>query len=110
MRHTLLLLLAAVAPGAAAQEATVSLGSTVSGNREQPRVAYIVPWQQPAAADLDYELDNTIAQELFAPLDRDEFTRALHYQSLLEYHMAADPDTEHSNPSPQEQGPWISTR
>lgn len=66
-----------IAMQAAAQEANVTLRSTVSGSQEQPRVMYIVPWQQPGAAEFDFALHNGIAEDLFTPLDRDEFLRGL---------------------------------
>lgn len=66
-----------------AQEPVVTLHSTVSGSQEQPRVMYIVPWQEPDAAQFDYELNNELAQEIFAPIDRDEFVRGLNYQQIL---------------------------
>ncbi len=71
---------ALLAATAAAGEAEVTLQSTVSGNREQPRVVYIVPWQEPAAAALGLDLHGGIAEELFAPVDRDEFRRELAYR------------------------------
>lgn len=73
-----------------AQEASVTLQSTVTGDQEQPRVMYIVPWQQPGAAEFDYELENTIAEELFAPVDRDEFVRGLVYQHRLDHRQIAE--------------------
>lgn len=76
------------------REANVTLQSTVTGSQEQPRVMYIVPWQQPEAAELDYELRNTIAEELFSPVDRDEFVRGLVYRHRLEHgQLAAVADT-----------------
>lgn len=75
-------------------QASVTLSSTVSGNREQPRVMYIVPWQQPQAAQFDYELDNTIAEELFTPVDRDEFVRELTFRHALEQRQAAQTDND----------------
>lgn len=94
MKHallvTLLVLLACMGllSRAGAQEASVTLQSTVSGDQEQPRVMYIVPWQQPGAAAYDYELENTIADELFAPVDRDEFVRGLVYRHRLDQRAA----------------------
>ncbi len=84
MRFTQFLVLLAVFASVYAQgEAEVTLQSTVSGSQEQPRVIYIVPWQQPGAAKLDYELNNGIAEELFTPIDRDEFVRGLAYGEKL---------------------------
>lgn len=61
----------------------MTLHSTVSGSQEQPRVMYIVPWQEPDAARFDYELNNELAEAVFQPIDRDEFVRGLHYQEIL---------------------------
>ena len=77
------LLLATWFTGASAQEASTTLHSTVSGNQEQPRVMYIVPWQRPEAAAFDYELENRLAEELFSVVDRDEFVRGLNYSDAL---------------------------
>ncbi len=77
------LLLAACFTSASAQEASTTLHSTVSGNQEQPRVMYIVPWQRPEAAAFDYELENRLAEELFSVVDRDEFVRGLNYSEAL---------------------------
>ena len=83
-----------------AEEATVTLRSTVSGSQDQPRVMYIVPWQQPAAAEFDYELQNSVAAELFSQVDRYEFNRALTYQALLNEQAAGElgKGTGHENP------------
>lgn len=61
----------------------VTLQSTVSGTQDQPRVMYIVPWQEPGAAEFDYALDNRLVQEVFAPIDRDEFIRELNYREKI---------------------------
>jgi len=67
-----------------AEEAVVKLSSTVSGNQELPKVMYILPWQQPGEAKLDYKLQDSFSDELFVPLDRDEFVRGMTYQALLQ--------------------------
>lgn len=41
----------------------VELESTITGSQEQPRVIYIVPWQQPGGA-------KTMAQQIDSYLDR----------------------------------------
>ncbi len=68
---------------ALAQEALVTLHATVTGNREQPRVMYIVPWQPPDATKFEYTLGSSLAQDLFREVDRDEFVRELKYRQLL---------------------------
>lgn len=88
-----------VVPAAAAkddvQAPVVRLQSTVSGTQDQPRVMYIVPWQEPGAAEFDYALDNRLVQEVFAPIDRDEFVRELHYREKIE--AVAKPAAAHGN-------------
>jgi hypothetical protein len=84
MKHWLTVALLLSSPGLLAQEAVVTLRSTVSGNQEQPRVMYILPWQQPGEAEFDYRLRGGIADELFVPVDRDEFVRGLEYQAMIE--------------------------
>ncbi len=82
-----LLLLCSVGGNAYAQqgqrETQVILHSTVTGNREQPRVMYIVPWDQPGDSRFEHKLQRSIARELFDPIDRDEFVRAMTYKTKL---------------------------
>lgn len=65
------------------RETQVILHSTVTGNREQPRVMYIVPWDQPGDSRFEHKLQRSIARELFDPIDRDEFVRAMTYKIKL---------------------------
>lgn len=65
------------------RETQVVLHSTVTGNREQPRVMYIVPWDQPGDSRFEHKLQRSIARELFDPIDRDEFVRAMTYRTKL---------------------------
>jgi len=80
--------IALLGSAALAQEPVVTLESTVSGSREQPRVMYIVPWQEPEAASLDYDLDNQLVQEVFAPIDRDEFMREVQLKGRIASDLA----------------------
>jgi hypothetical protein len=65
------------------QEAMVVLRSTVKGNQEQPRVMYIVPWHRPGDSSLEYQPMDNLVNDLFTPVDRDEFTRELEYRDML---------------------------
>ena len=93
VRWLALLAIALLPQSPLAQDAVVTLHSTVSGSKEQPRVMYIVPWQEPEAAPLDYALDNQLVQEVFAPIDRDEFMREIQLQSDINQRMN-NSDTE----------------
>lgn len=59
------------------QDATISLQTTITGNQEQPKVLYILPWQSPQMADVDFEpLDNQ-HKAVFNHIERDELRREL---------------------------------
>ena len=79
----LLSVMCPVIPAALGQTADITLHSTVSGNQEQPKVMYILPWQQPS--DLSIEQDSSAKTEgdLFVALDRDEFVRELNYRATM---------------------------
>ena len=83
MRLTLFIVIALLPTIAPAQQAIVTLRSTVTGNREQPKVMYIVPWQQPGSTEFRYSPGSRLAEDLFTQLDRDEFRRELDYRELL---------------------------
>lgn len=68
---------------ASAQEARVVLRSTVTGNQEQPKVLYIVPWQQAETPELDYQPLQSLVSDVFAQKERAEFLRELHYRELI---------------------------
>jgi hypothetical protein len=55
----------------------------VTGNRELPRVLYIVPWRKAAPGDLGGRPVNSLIEEVLAPLDREEFIRQVDYYSDL---------------------------
>ena len=59
------------------QDATISLQTTITGNQEQPKVLYILPWQSPQTANVDFEpLDNQ-QKAIFNHVERDELRREL---------------------------------
>lgn len=55
----------------------------VTGNRELPKVLYIVPWRKPDPGDLNGRPVNSLIEEVLAPLDREEFIRQVDYYSDL---------------------------
>ena len=71
------------APLLYAQEAQVILRSTVTGNQEQPKVLYIVPWQQADKPELIYQPMQSLVEGVFRQVDRDEFLRELRYRQVL---------------------------
>jgi hypothetical protein len=66
----------------------------VTGNRELPKVLYIVPWKKPGAGELPGQPLNTLLDEVLAPLDRDTFRREIHYwQAVSGPDQPRDPES-----------------
>lgn len=66
------------------QDATISLQTTITGNQEQPKVLYILPWQSPQTAEVDFEpLDNQ-QKAVFNHVERDELRRELEVAGELQ--------------------------
>jgi hypothetical protein len=53
--------------------------TTVTGNRELPKVLYIVPWKKSDIGDLLGKPMNSLLDEVLAPVDRDVFRREVIY-------------------------------
>ena len=51
----------------------------MTGDREQPKVMYIVPWKKSDIGDLSGKPMNSLLDEALAPVDRDEFKREVVY-------------------------------
>ena len=63
----------------------LNLGSTeISGNRELPKVLYVVPWRRPELGDAVGRPPNSLVDEVLTPVDRDVFQRQNHYYAALE--------------------------
>jgi len=78
----------AVAPktGAGAGKAhdTLELATTqITGNRELPKVLYIVPWKRSDLGDLVGKPVNSLLDEVLTPVDRDVFKRQNRYYDAL---------------------------
>lgn len=57
--------------------------ATVTGDREQPKVMYIVPWKKSDIGDLSGKPMNSLLDEALAPIDRDEFKRQVMYYQVV---------------------------
>ena len=73
---------AAKAPGTTDR---LELGTaTVTGDREQPKVMYIVPWKKSDIGDLAGKPMNSLVDEILAPVDRDVFKREVVYYKAVQ--------------------------
>jgi hypothetical protein len=97
----------AAAPGGAGKSATASAGAKpaaaarkgpdrleldttdITGNRELPKVLYIVPWKHADLGDLAGRPPNSLLDEVLQPLDRDVFQRENRYYEALKPGQAA---------------------
>ena len=57
--------------------------TTVTGNRELPKVMYVVPWKRSDIGDLIGRPANSLLDEVLAPLDRSVFRREIQYYQAL---------------------------
>jgi hypothetical protein len=80
---------APAAPENASSKASdrIELDATqITGNRELPKVLYIVPWKRSDLGDLVGKPVGSLLDEVLAPVDRDVFKRE------NRYYRALDPD------------------
>ena len=61
----------------------------ITGNRELPRVMYVVPWKRADLGDLTGKPVNSLLDEVLAPVDRDVFRRQNRYYDALRPDAAA---------------------
>lgn len=92
-------------PSAAAPKSNAAdrleLGTaTVTGDREQPKVMYIVPWKRSDIGDLSGKPMNSLLDEALAPVDRDEFKRQVVYYQAVK----ADASQNGAPKQPAQQG------
>jgi hypothetical protein len=86
----------AAKPGKAAER--LDLGATeITGNKELPKVMYVVPWKRADLGDLTGKPANSLVDEILQPVDRDVFNRQQRY-----YHTVAP---EKAAPGPQSAAP-----
>jgi hypothetical protein len=78
----------AAAPGFAQDRAEID-ATKIIGNRELPKVLYIVPWKKPLPGELAGRPPASVIDEALAPLDRDVFRRQVRYDALEQAHAAA---------------------
>ena len=94
------LLAAAAAPALAQDRADIDR-TPIIGNRELPKVLYIVPWKKPLPGTLSGRPVASVLDEVLAPLDREVLARQIdhHAQATAARPAAASPATPSPNPS-----------
>ena len=69
-----------IAASAVAQDRADIDRTQIIGNRELPKVLYIVPWKKPVPGDLAARPLASVLDEALAPVDRDVFRRQVKYE------------------------------
>jgi hypothetical protein len=75
--------LVVTATSALAQDRADIERTQIIGNRELPKVLYIVPWKKPLQGDLSGRPPGGVLDEVLAPVDRDVFRRQVRYDAMV---------------------------
>lgn len=78
-----------------AQERIEMEGTSITGNRESPKVLYIVPWQAPETVRIKTPPIYSIIDESLQPVERKSFKRQIEYynQAYSKQIDTLQPDT-----------------
>lgn len=78
----------------------LELDSTaITGNRELPKVLYIVPWKKSDLGDLAGRPTNSLLDEVLAPVDREVFRRQTDYYAKLNAQTAEETPEQTAAPA-----------
>ncbi len=78
------------AAGAASAQDRADIDRTqIIGNRELPKVLYIVPWKKPLPGALSGRPVHSVLDEVLAPVDREVFRRQVDYSTQIQTRNAA---------------------
>ena len=67
----------------AAEERLEMQGTAIIGNKELPKVLYIVPWKPAEKVDLTTPAYSSVLDDPLQPLERDSFRRQVKYYREL---------------------------
>src|ERR1700691_1361980 len=97
---------AGTAPRAGKAGDRIELGTTqISGNRELPKVMYVVPWRRAAPGEFTARPLNSLLDEALTPVDRDVFRRQNRYYAALQ----GEPGSARSQPGSAGDGAAVPT-
>ena len=97
---------APAAPKGAKSSDRIELDTTqISGNRELPKVMYVVPWRKADPGEFTGKPLNSLLDEALTPVDRDVFRRQNRYYAAL----SATPGSDKSQPGAAGEAPAAPT-
>jgi hypothetical protein len=99
------LLAAATTPALAQDKADIDR-TQIIGNRELPKVLYIVPWKKPLPGQLSGRPVKSVLDEALSPVDREVFKRQVNYSGQVQAQLSAKAEkaaekAADNNPKPQ---------
>ena len=80
---TILFAAIGMASNAIAQERLEMQGTSIIGNKELPKVLYIVPWKSAPDIDLETPAYRSVLDEAMQPVERTSFQRQVNYYHRL---------------------------
>ena len=89
LRTTALCTLLLASAGALAQDRADIDKTQIIGNRELPKVLYIVPWKKPLPGELSGRPVHSVLDEALAPVDREVFRRQVGYSAQIQARQTA---------------------
>lgn len=81
--QTLLFFAMYCSASANAQERLDMEGTAITGNKELPKVLYIVPWKSVERFEIESPPIDSIMERKLNPIDRASFKRAIHYHDAI---------------------------
>jgi len=66
-----------------AQEKLQMQGTQITGNKELPKVLYIVPWKSVERFEISSPPIASIMEQKLTPIDRASFKRSIHYHDAI---------------------------
>lgn len=57
-------------------------GTSIIGNKELPKMLYIVPWKSAELPDMNIPPIESLINEALSPIDRDSFRRKIRYYQI----------------------------
>lgn len=84
IRSAMVIAIVTCATPAIAQDRADIDRTQIIGNRELPKVLYIVPWKKPSPGDLSGRPMASVLDEALSPVDRDVFRRQVRYDAMTQ--------------------------
>ena len=82
-RLTITLVLMTAINGVAAQDSLELEGTEITGNKELPKVLYIVPWKSVERFDIESPPITSVMDLPLKPIDRVSFRRTVNYHQAI---------------------------